>query len=513
MAPARRETRGFAAPGRSGPAPTAAAGCPACAVLSSAAISAASTGPEKRKPWPCSHSSRAQPFELLVRLDALGQGHQPEGAAELDERVDQGGGVGRPAHVRHEGPVDLQNVHRELPQIGQRRVPGAEVVDGDLDAQLLQEVEPAHRGDGVPHEGGLGDFEDEHGGVETVGGERATDVVEELVGVELPHGDVDPDAGVVPLPMPGGRFPAGLVEHPTADVDDEPSLFEHRDEDVRRDDALGGVLPAQERFDTLDLNPFEIEDRVVHQRELVVLERPLQVRLEGEPLVGRRLHGVLEEDGLVAARPLGPVESDVGVAQEILGRRAIADRDPDARRHGDRHVVDPGNVEGRPEDLVHPFGDHLGTPGEREAVGENDELVAAESPDGVARAQNAEQPSRHQLQQLVARPVSQGVVGVLEIVQIDEEGRHGGTRTPGPHQHLLCSVENQLTVRQSRQRIVQRAMGQEGLELLALGDVTDVGDIPGHRRAVRLVRDHGFDVAVRPVSAHHAELERRRSAA
>ena len=162
---------------------------------------------------------------------------------------------------------------------------------------------------------------------------------------------------------------------------------------------------------------------------------------------------------------------------------------------------------------MHPFGDHLGSPVEREAVGENDELVAAESPDGVARAQNAEQPSRHQLQQLVARPVSQGVVGVLEIVQIDEQGRHGGTRTSGPHQHLLRPVQDQLTVRQSRQRIVQCAMGQEGLELLALGDVTDVGDIPGHRGAVRLVRDHGFDVAARPVSAHHAELERCRPAA
>ena len=36
---------------------------------------------------------------------------------------------------RHEGAVDLEDVDRELLEVGQRRVPGAEVVDGDTEAE------------------------------------------------------------------------------------------------------------------------------------------------------------------------------------------------------------------------------------------------------------------------------------------------------------------------------------------------------------------------------------------
>ena len=345
-------------------------------------------------------------FELLVRLNALGQRHQPEGPAELNQRVDQRGGVGRTAHVRHEGPVDLQDVHRELPEIGQRRVPGAEVVDGHLDAQLLQAVQPGDGGGGVPHQRGLGDLQNEQGRIDPAGVQRVADVVDQLVGLELTHGDVDRNACPTPPRLPARRLPARLVEYPPADVDDEAALFENRDEDIRRDGALGRVVPAQERLHALDLNPVQIEERVVEQAELVVLERRLEVRLEGEPFLGRRLHGVFEEDGLVASRGLGPVERDVGVTEEVLGRGAVADGDPDAGRDGDRHVVDPRDVEGRPEDLVHALGDHLGTTGERDPFRQNDELVSPEPPDGVARAQNAEQAPRHHLQQLVAGAVA-----------------------------------------------------------------------------------------------------------
>ena len=181
---------------RRGPGPPPCIGRPARTVSSSAAISPASIGPENREALAQVALLGPQPFELLVRLDPLGQGHQPERASELDQRVDQGRGIGRPAHVRHERPVDLQDVHRELAQVGERRVPGAEVVDGDLDAQLLQEVEPGHGGDGVPHERGLGDLEDQQVRVEVVGDQRVVDVVEQLVRLELAHGDVDRDAGV-----------------------------------------------------------------------------------------------------------------------------------------------------------------------------------------------------------------------------------------------------------------------------------------------------------------------------
>ena len=37
----------------------------------------------------------------------------------------------------HEGPVDLERVHREALEVAERRVAGAEVVDGEADAEVL----------------------------------------------------------------------------------------------------------------------------------------------------------------------------------------------------------------------------------------------------------------------------------------------------------------------------------------------------------------------------------------
>ena len=94
-------------------------------------MAAASTGREKMNPWPRSHCSPRRPSSCSGVLDALGQGHQPEGPTELDQRVDEGGRVGASVHLGHERAVDLEHVDGELAQVGQRGIAGAEVVDGD----------------------------------------------------------------------------------------------------------------------------------------------------------------------------------------------------------------------------------------------------------------------------------------------------------------------------------------------------------------------------------------------
>ena len=73
-----------------------------------------------------------QVAELLVGLDALGGHRQPERVPELDHGVDDRHVLARVRDAAHERAVDLHAVDREAPQVLERRVAGAEVVDGDL---------------------------------------------------------------------------------------------------------------------------------------------------------------------------------------------------------------------------------------------------------------------------------------------------------------------------------------------------------------------------------------------
>ena len=75
------------------------------------------------------HSERLQPGSLFLGLDPFGHDFEVQRLAQLHERLNDRSGLGRRGQARHEGSVDLQNVDRELLEIGQRGEAGAEIVD------------------------------------------------------------------------------------------------------------------------------------------------------------------------------------------------------------------------------------------------------------------------------------------------------------------------------------------------------------------------------------------------
>ncbi len=116
-------------------------------------------------------------------LDAFGGYHEPEGVREADH----GGGDRRPVSsvVRDgdEGLVNLQLCEWEQPQVAQRGVPGAEVVEcqGNTRGHKISE----HR-QGVRvfvEEGALAEFEREPPRVETGGRENGADVFGQVTGL------------------------------------------------------------------------------------------------------------------------------------------------------------------------------------------------------------------------------------------------------------------------------------------------------------------------------------------
>ena len=91
------------------------------------------------------------------------------------------------------------------------------------------------------------------------------------------------------------------------------------------------------------------------------------------------------------------------------------------------------------------------------AVDQDDELVAAHPPDRVGVSQGARQPGRHRDQQLVTGVMAQGVVDVLEVVQIDVQRRADGPVAAVAGQELLDAVHDQRPVRQARSSASCRA--------------------------------------------------------
>ena len=77
-------------------------------------------------------------MHLLESLDALGHHIHAHVVREIDQRLDDGGGVAVGADGIDEHLVDLDDVDAELEHVGEPAVAGADIVDGDAHAQTLQ---------------------------------------------------------------------------------------------------------------------------------------------------------------------------------------------------------------------------------------------------------------------------------------------------------------------------------------------------------------------------------------
>src|SRR5689334_20983563 len=80
----------------------------------------------------------AEPVRLIGGLDSLRDHLEPQGTAELDDRLAEHVGIADAVAGRDERAVDLQLVDLEGVQIAQRRVARAEVVDREPQAQRPQ---------------------------------------------------------------------------------------------------------------------------------------------------------------------------------------------------------------------------------------------------------------------------------------------------------------------------------------------------------------------------------------
>src|SRR6185312_965423 len=98
------------------------------------------------------------------RFAGLGDGGQLQAAGEVDDGSDQGDLAVVAVVGGHQRPVDLEDVDGQVAEVRQRRVTGAEVVDGDADAIGAQRFQMSECLSGLcagPDEDAFGDFEGE----------------------------------------------------------------------------------------------------------------------------------------------------------------------------------------------------------------------------------------------------------------------------------------------------------------------------------------------------------------
>jgi hypothetical protein len=166
---------------------------------------------------------------------------------------------------------------------------------------------------------------------------------------------------------------------------------------------------------------------------------------------------------------LDAVESEIGVLDEQVGIGAVARRQRDADAGGDVDAL-AGDVVGFADRIDDAGSQRLGLTGVVHVGLDDGEFVAAQARHQVGLAHATEQPSAHLLQQRIADRVAQRVVDALEAIEI--EAQHGKALAAfQAQQRLLQPLPEQRAVRQLRQGVVARQMGDVALLAPALGDV------------------------------------------
>ncbi len=327
-----------------------------------------------------------QPLGGALVLDALGDDPQAQVVTQVDGAADDGHVAGL-GELLDEPLVDLELVDGQPLQVAQRGVPGAEVVDRDLDAEHVQPAEDARALRGVGHQPALGDLEHEPLRRDRVAGEVAGDDLGQVVVADLAGRQVHAGRQPQALGVPRRELAQRGVEDPVQQQAGERRALRDRDERVRRDLAELGVAPPGQALDRVDRPRRQVRLRLEGHPELVVgvvLQGGAQVRLQAEQHRGVPVELLAVDHGGVADR-LGVVERDVGAPQQVGDRLRVVgtERDADRAADRDRHAVQDHRFA---QDRAHPLGERLGLGRIADHALQDDELVAAQPGHEVVRS-------------------------------------------------------------------------------------------------------------------------------
>jgi hypothetical protein len=416
------------------------------------------------------HAELVEQRGLVLLLDPLSDDRQAEAVHEADQPADQAGAAGVGREAAHERLVELEPVQRQVGEVGQRRVAGAEVVgrDGHPGGAPALEQRRAVRAEDLR----LRELQAQRSRCEGALGQLALEGREERGCREDLRADVDRGQHVPALVAPPGEVGEGDAEDGVGQWAHPPALLRQREEVGRGQPPTARVVPPHAGLDLQ--RPGRRRSRTRHDRlytrcSPAVVQGPVEV----DQLVQAHLRGAVAP-GLVLRPPapgaLRPVLRDVGVPHERAGRALAAAGHADARA-GAGDAVDARQRRGQAgADGLRDLQRQVGLLIDAQQDGE---LVTAEP----RQRRPAAQPrvGHHGPQAVgdldeggVAGAVPVCVVEALEVVEVDDEQRQ--LLAVMRHQRVQA-LEQQPPVRQAGQRVGQRrpVSRQVGAVLLRQG--------------------------------------------
>ncbi len=358
----------------------------------------------------------------------------------------------------------------------------------------------------------LGELQLEQVGRHAVLGQRLRHRAGELHAVQVPGRHVDRDRNLQALGAPLRHLAQRLVDDERGQPVHQARSLRQGDELVRRDEAPVRVVPSQQRLHPDDAAVEERHLGLVVQGQLAVVDGLAQRGQQAQPVGRVTVAGrVVHLDLGVALLRL--VHRHVSGTQQLLDVHAVlrGQRDAHAALQLQRDVTELERLLQRGQ---HPLGDLAGVdPGQHPRQVEG-ELVAAEPGHRVVRAQHPTDPHGHHLQQPVPYMVPQGVVDLLEPVEV-EQAQPEGLRV-GAFECLLEGPQEVLAVGESGQRVVQGLvlLLERDLGGLVHGEQRDEQqrDVPGahlggerDERGQREYRGTGHDVVPEVLEERLAE--------
>ena len=220
-----------------------------------------------------------------------------------------------------------------------------------------------------------------------------------------------------PAATPDGALRECLVEDEPGERSHQAGLLRERQELEWRNQPEALVRPAHQGFGGDDLAIAEIDLGLIVEDEPLALDGGAQLLDEREAVAA-----VVDRRGVHLVCPmgeLGSIHGDVGTAHQAdaVARVGGRDCDADARADADAHPVED-------EGLLEQRGQASGEP--RRIVGvavdqDRSQLVASDPHQDIRCAQRADEPWPELFEELVPGGVAEGVVDLLEVIQVDKE--------------------------------------------------------------------------------------------